>query len=125
MVPIQRSFHILMRYEPFKKAVEENNQQEFENILWQAGVDIELPYEVISCEHRVYPDSDNPLRFNGPCVFATERRDKEWLKGGVASWNAIVESCDAGLRADLKVMGRQSGTDRAFDKYDSENYSVE
>ena len=86
-------------------------------------MDIELPYEVISCEHPVYPDSDNPLRFNGPCVFGTERRDKEWLKGGAASWNAIVESCDAGLRADLKVMGREGSADRAFTKYDSENYS--
>lgn len=121
MVPIQRSFHILMRYEPFKKAVEENNQKEFEKILWEAGVDTYLPYEIISCQHR--PNPNNPLVFNGPLVTGTERSDKEYLKSGIASWEVIVESCDAGLRADLKLMGREGSSERAFAKYESENYS--
>lgn len=121
MVPIQRSFHTLMQYEPFRKAVKENNEGEFEKILWQSGVDTYLPYEIISCQHR--PDPSKPFVYNGPMITGTERSDKEYLKSGIASWDVIVESCDSGLRADLKVMGREGSADHAFVKYDSENYS--
>mgnify|MGYP005813720667 CR=1 FL=1 len=123
MVPVQRSFYTLMQYKPFQKAVKENNEKEFEKILWESGVDIDLPYEVISCQHR--PDPAKPFVYNGPMVTGTERNDKEYLKSGIASWEAIVESCDAGLRAELKMMGREGAADRAFDKYEASSYSVE
>ena len=118
------SFHILMQYPPFAKAVKENDKETFESILYEAGIDTSLPYEIDSVEHRPYPDK--PLTFNGPIAIGNERRDEAYIASGLASWEVKRELIrDPELRADLANMGREGSADKAFVKYDSKNYSKE
>ncbi|MNG12598.1 hypothetical protein D3C84_962200 [compost metagenome] len=104
-----------MQNEEFKEAVKENDESTVEQILFDCGIDTSLPYEIVSCEHRVYPSTDNPLSFNGPLVQGTERCDTEYLKSGMASWEVTLESSnDPSLRAELKWIGRTGSADRVW-----------
>ncbi|MNY30492.1 hypothetical protein D3C86_1646030 [compost metagenome] len=108
-----------MQNEEFKEAVKENDEGTLEQILFDCGIDTSLPYEIVSCEHRVFPSGDDPLSFNGPLVQGTERCDTEYLKSGMASWEVVVESSnDPSLRAELKWIGRQGCADSAFTNED-------
>ncbi|MNQ66740.1 hypothetical protein D3C85_812390 [compost metagenome] len=104
-----------MQNEEFKEAVKENDESTVEQILFDCGIDTSLPYEIVSCEHRVYPSTDNPLSFNGPLVQGTERCDEAWVKSENSSWEVQVESSnDPSLRAELKWIGRQGSCDRTW-----------
>lgn len=100
------SFYVLMQYPPFKKAIDTSNQKEFEKIIYEAGIDVKHGYEIVSCEHR--PNPDKPFVWHGPRVEGYERLDEDYIKSGIASWEAILETCDKELRIDLKTMGRES-----------------
>ena len=107
------SFHILMQYPPFKQAVEDDNREEFESILCEAGIDVSAGYEVVSCEHRPY--NDKPFIFNGPLVAGTERRDEEWMQSELCSWeNKRTSVKDPELRAELSTMGKTGCADRVW-----------
>jgi len=107
------SFHILMQYPPFKEAVEENNREAFEAILYEAGIDVSKGYEVVSCEHRPY--EDKPFTFNGPLCMGTERRDAAWMQSELCSWeNKRASVKDPELRAELSTMGKTGCADRVW-----------
>lgn len=112
-VPRNISFYLLMQDEKAKKAIEDNNEKAFREVLFEWGIDTDDSYTVESYEHR--PLENNPLVFNGPLVQGSERLDDGWLNSGYATWEARVEGIrDGSLRAELKEMGRQGCADRAF-----------
>lgn len=118
MIDKQLSFHLLMQHPPFAQAVKEDDKEVFEQIIYEAGIDTSLPYEVISVEHRPYPNK--PFVFNGPCIIATERSDKEWLNGDLASWDAKREAIrDPSMRSELLNIGREGGSDKVFTNEDT------
>lgn len=113
MVSKEISFHILMQYPGFKEAVENNNTAFLKSVLHQMGIDVSLPYDIVSCEHRPYPNK--PMSWSGPRVEGTERCDDAWLKSEYASWEVKVEAtADPELRAQLKEMGRTGCADRTW-----------
>lgn len=112
MVPKNISFYILMDDSEFKEAVKNNDETKMEEILYKYGIDTYLPYQIVSCEHRVFPSTDNPLTFNGPLVQGVERQDKDWMNAGYSSFENVVDaSNDPSLRAELKWIGRQGSCD--------------
>lgn len=107
------SFYLLMKDERAKKAIEENNEEEFKKVLFDWGIDVDDHYTIESLEHRPIPSE--PTVFNGPIVMGSERLDDAWLKSGYASWEARLESIqDAALRTELKVMGKTGTADKTF-----------
>jgi len=107
------SFYILMKYPPFKKAVEENDKETFEKIIYDAGIDTSLPYDVETVSHRPY--EDKPFVFTGPLVQGVERVDSDWLKSELCSWEN-KRSCikDPELRAELAQIGRTGCADKTW-----------
>lgn len=107
------SFYTMMQYPPFKKAVEQEDKETFEKIIFEAGIDTAQPYQVVSCEHR--PVADKPFIFNGPRVEGSERTDLKYLSSGIASKEAHIDAIqDPTLRATLMSMGREGASDRTW-----------
>lgn len=118
MIDKQLSFHLLMQHPPFAQAVKEDNKEVFEQIIYEAGLDTNLPYEVISVEHRPY--ANKPFVFNGPLCQGSERQDQEWLDGELASWDAKREAIrDPSMRSELLNMGREGSSDKVFTNEDT------
>lgn len=74
------------------------NKKEFEDILYSLGMDIKTPYETQeNVQHR--------NRFNKVVQcdrwVGNERTDKEWVKSGYASQEAIDKSTNSKLITDL------------------------
>lgn len=113
MIDKQLSFHLLMQHPPFAQAIKEDNKEVFEQIIYEAGIDTNLPYEVISVEHRPYPNK--PFVFNGPLCQGSERQDEDWLNSELASWDAKREAIrDPSMRSELLNMARTASSDKAF-----------
>lgn len=92
----------LLLIKEFQTAFGNDDKQAIEKILFENGMDIEEPYTVEFSQHR---------NLRGQVVscdryVGEERQDKNWLKGGAASWEAQVEACDLDLRIQLKSMGK-------------------
>lgn len=92
----------LLLIKEFQTAFGNDDKQAIEKILFENGMDIEEPYTVEFSQHR---------NLRGQVVscdryVGEERQDKNWLKGGAASWEAQVEACDLDLRIQLKTMGK-------------------
>lgn len=92
----------LLLISSFQEAFGNDDKQAIEKILFENGMDIEEPYTVEFSQHR---------NLRGQIVscdryVGEERQDKNWLKGGAASWEAQVEACDLDLRIQLKTMGK-------------------
>lgn len=94
----------LLLIDSFKKAFGEEDKQTIEKILYENGMDVTEPYTLEFSKHRnLRGNIVSCERYVGE-----ERRDKNWLNSGAASWESVVESCDLELRIALKTMGRQS-----------------
>lgn len=94
----------LLLIKDFQVAFGNDDKQAIEKILFENGMDVTEPYTVEFSKHR---------NLRGHIVscdryVGEERQDKNWLKGGAASWEAQVEACDLDLRIQLKTMGKQS-----------------
>lgn len=112
MVPKSLSFFTMMQYPPFKQAVEQEDKEAFEKIIFEAGIDTAQPYQVVSCEHR--PVADKPFIFNGPRVEGSERTDLKYLSSGIASKEAHIDAIqDPTLRSDLMMMSQESNNTAA------------
>ena len=111
-VHMSRSFYDLMQYPPFKKAVQQENKEEFEKILFELGFDLEQGYEIIEILHR--PITTNQAWY-GSRIEGMERTDPVYIKSGNASRDAIIaSSSDPTLRAELNMMCRTGQSDVAF-----------
>lgn len=92
----------LLLIKDFQTAFGNDDKQAIEKILFENGMDITEPYTVEFSQHRNLRDQIVSCdRYVGE-----ERQDKNWLKGGAASWEAQVEACDLDLRIQLKSMGK-------------------
>lgn len=106
MIPYSLSFYDLMQYKPFKKAVESNDKESFNKIIYTAGMEIAHGYEIVEILHR--PVSDKTPWF-GPRIEGMERTDDEWIKTNLCSLDAIIASVpDYNKRVELKMMSRTS-----------------
>src|SRR5690554_3784160 len=86
---------------------EENNDQEAKNkILWICGIDVhhEDGVEEELVEHRNWQKQVvKCIRFTG-----VERRDKSWLRSGLASMEGHMAAASNDVRKDMIQMSRQS-----------------
>lgn len=106
------SFADLMMVDGFKEAVKDNDQLTIKRILFENGMEVSKPYEVVACNHRTLLGKE----FNGPRFEGEERLDNVWIKSGAASLEATIESVkDSSIRHDLRIMSRQVCQDRAWD----------
>jgi len=107
------SYYDLMNQPEFKQAVMKDDKKLIDKLLYSVGVNLEVGYETITCNHR-------PLGTNkewmGPMIIYEERQDKEWLSSGAASLNAHISSCkDPFLKGSLRAASAQSCPDMAWD----------
>lgn len=94
----------LLMIKDFQVAFGNDDKQAIEKILFENGLDVEEHYTLEFSQHRnLQGQIVSCERYVGE-----ERQDTQWLKSGAASWEAQVESCDLGLRIQLKTMGQQN-----------------
>lgn len=99
------SFSDLDKLQGWKEAWKNANIEEVENLLFKAGVDLELGWEIVVNNHR--PRTSN-LPVYGPRFEFVERKDKEWQNSGCMAVEDIINSCgDSSLRLELKGMSRR------------------
>lgn len=111
------SFYVLMQDEALKQAVNMNDEETIIEALYQLGIDTSKPYEYVSCEHRPIPSK--PFIWNGPRIEGFERLDKEWVKSGYASLDAIIASDDdPSKRYMLRSMRAERNSESIFDSKD-------
>lgn len=102
------SLYDLMQEPKANQAIKLEDKEELEEVLEQIGFDLSLGWEFSEpINHRPRTMKNNHT-WTGPMVLGYERQDKEWLKSGFASEEAIIEYCpDPHLRAHLKTIGKQ------------------
>ncbi len=121
MIPYALSFYDLMKYKPFKQAVENNDKQEFNKILYQGGMEVDLGYDIVEILHR---PSSNKEPWFGPRVEGFERVDELWLSTPNASLEAHIGSIpDYTKRVELKLMSKTSCSEQAQDMLERAAYS--
>jgi len=97
------SFSDLLLVDKFTKAYGDNDQDVIKQVLFENGLDVSMGVEEVLCTHRnLQGNVVTCILYQGH-----ERNCKEWLVGGSASWDAIVENCSLDLRIDLKTIGAQ------------------
>lgn len=108
------SFWDLMCYEESKNAIKEGDEEKIKDILYNLGMDTDIPYVIEECYHRPLKRKDNTPWF-GPRFVGIERQDEEYLNSGYASWEAkVAASDDPYLRMELKRMGATGSCDRVW-----------
>lgn len=108
----------LLEVEGFAEAYGANDKKKMKEILWNCGMDTTQEVEEMFCEHRNLQNQVvKCLRYSG-----YERTDKEWIKSGYATLEAIIASSkDPYLRKELRTMSREMAIDRSFDGAIQEN----
>ena len=107
------SFYDLMQYPPFKVAVVNEDKELMEKILWEAGMDLEQGYELVSILHR---PSTTKQAWMGLRVEGFERGDDDYIKNGKPSMDAIIASCkDPSKRVMLKMLNPQGHNEQSWD----------
>lgn len=101
MIPYSVSYHELLKYPPFAKALEDNNSEEINNIYYLAGIDTSLPFELRECLHRVVGTNTPWFGFR---VEGMERVDQVWKESGIASLEAQTFTTDTSLRDELRSL---------------------
>ena len=90
----------LLKLPDFKLAVKLEDKETVERILWNLGVDTKQDWEFEECIHR--PLTNNNRAWEGLRVHGLERTDKEYLRSGYASLEAIAHSSsDKSLTREL------------------------
>jgi hypothetical protein len=113
-----------MQDEETAKVIKSGNELAFEKILYEKwGVEIGEPWQVLSCHHR--PLEQSPETFNGPMVIGVERLDPEYIASGNASFEAQVAARDdISLMMDIKRIGRQGSSEKAFSSRDGAKRAI-
>lgn len=94
--------------------IQRNKQEEIATLLHQIGFDTTYGWELNECLHRPLTAKTNEPFF-GIRVEGFERCDPEWLSSGLASAEAILDSCtDKTLRDELVRMNKQGSSDKTF-----------
>lgn len=88
----------------FPQAFGEDNKEQINRFLFDNGLDVSMGVDEVVCKHRnLRGNVVDCLMYQGH-----ERSCKEWLSGGAASWDNVVDNCSLDLRIDLKTIGQQS-----------------
>lgn len=115
------SFYDMMQFEDIKSVITSGDEEEFHNLLWKCGMNVESDtYEVSELKHRpkalegVGPTREDEIWF-GHCVIGSSRLDDQWIASGYADWeNRVAALKDPSLRGILNSMGKQVVSDTAF-----------
>jgi len=114
------SFTELQQVVGFRSALMTENTEEFRRILFENGVDISKPYNIVKCLHR--PRTSNKI-VDGFRIEFTERTERAWLDTGAASLEAWVFSGnDKSLHQELRNMSRERNHS-VEREYQSQNYN--
>lgn len=100
------SMYDLMMYDEVKEAVKKGDVKAFEKCLHKVGVDLKKGYCFAERLHRpIHRDSNTPVM--GTIVIFEERTDEEWIKSGLASFDAEVRAKgDTSLEKEVESMSR-------------------
>jgi len=113
MIDYALSVSDLILVDGFVEAMRDNNIHTIKRILFENGMDVGYKIEIRDCKHR---NLQNKV-FEGPRFEGFERLDSFWIKSGVASLDAVIESSkDKSLKRDLRTMSTQRTQDKAFDE---------
>lgn len=111
MVDFSLSISDLLLVDGFKEAVEANDIQTVNRILFENGMEVGKKYNIRTIRHRNLQGKEVFCpRFEGQ-----ERIDNVWVKTGAASMDAIIaNSNDPHMRKELRIMSYQVQQDRAW-----------
>lgn len=94
----------LLLVDNFAEAFGKDDKQTIYKILEENGFDTSMGVDEVVCKHRnLRGNVVDCLMYQGH-----ERSCSEWLTGGSASWENVVDNCSLDLRIDLKTMNQQS-----------------
>ena len=113
MVDFSLSMSHLLLVDGFKQAVEANDIQTVNKILFENGMEVSKKYSIRTIRHRNLQGKEVFCpRFEGQ-----ERIDNVWTKSGAASLDAIIaNSKDPHMRRELRAMSHQVQQDRAWEE---------
>lgn len=102
----------LLLIKEFQEAYGKQDKNLIEAILFNNGLNSNEPYDEVMCEHRnLRGQAVTCIRYEGE-----ERLDKEWIKSGAASLDALIASeKDPHMRVTLRTMSKQSQTDKQWE----------
>ena len=111
MIDYSLSLSDLLLIDGVKEAVQSNDSATLTQHLFINGMDISLPVTTRECRHvNLRGKPVLGVRFEG-----AERLDKEWIKSGAASLDAIIASTnDKTMFKDLGAMSYQPNQDQAW-----------
>lgn len=121
-VPYSLSFYDLLQYPLFKMAAKQDDKELMKKIFHEAGIDTSEEFELVEVLHR--PVTSKEPWF-GLRVQGDERLDREWLEGGVASFEARTYTTDASLRAELLSLDPRNAINQKKDFTVDSECSVE
>jgi len=85
--------------------------REFATILYNNGLDITKPYEIVMCLHRNLRNAVEDC----PRVEGSERTDPQWRASGAASLGAHLYSTDdIFLKEDMRKMSRRADSTQQY-----------
>ena len=94
----------LLLCEGFAQAFGQNDKETINKLLEQNGMDTSMGVDEVLCKHRnLRGNVVDCLMYQGH-----ELSTKEWLDGGCASWDNILDNSSLDLRIQLKTMSQQS-----------------
>lgn len=121
-VPYSLSFYDLLCYPLFKMAAKQDDKELMKKIFHEAGIDTSKEFELVEVLHR--PVTSKEPWF-GLRVQGDERLDREWLEGGIASFEARTYTTDASLRAELLSLDPRNAANKKKDFTEDSECSVE
>lgn len=120
-VPISYSFFDLLKDPLFRMAAKQDDKSLMNKCFWDIGIDTKEFVEIIEANHR--PKTSNDPWF-GLMVSGLERRDKEWLTSGYASYEAQIYTSNPFLRDELEQLDPRAAH-RSKRQYDEDIYVEE
>lgn len=103
-------------------AAKQDDKELMKTIFYEAGIDTSKGFELVEVLHR--PVSSKEPWF-GLRVQGEERLDREWLEGGVASFEARTYTTDASLRAELLSLDPRNAANKKKDFTEDSECSVD
>lgn len=123
MTPRAISFYDLKKCVPGAIGImERNDPDEIMELLKNLGYDEKMGYEIEVCHHRALTTNE-PVY--GPRITGFESCSEEWLSSGLASAEAILDSCtDKTLRDELVRMNKQGSADKTWDNEETAKFVI-